>query len=595
MTKRNICSDRLKERAFKTPKELSYFTKKNNQWVGLSWRDYHHSVRAFAKALIWAEQKPEAKISILGFNRLEWLISAMGAQYIGCVSVGIYTASSAEEVSYVIDHSDAEILVVENIERYERQVKPQLSALPKLKHIILMSDEESEYKNLIKFKDFIKNGQNISDQAVDERFQRVSEDQVATMIYTSGTTGNPKAVMLSHKAIAWTVRTVVKEWQCTDKDKGISYLPLAHVAEQMLTVYAPVDCGMQSYFVESPEKFKENLKEIEPTVFFGVPRVYEKIYEGIKAALASQSRFKQELLGYLSRVSQKYYEAHHAGKMLPLLTSVQFMLAKDKVFSKIKKTIGLKNTRLLMVGAAPISNEILNFFCGIDMPIYEVYGQSENSGPTTLSLPGNTKIGSVGKALPQAEVKIADDGEILIKGPHLFIGYYKNPQATNETMKDGWLYSGDIGTIDSQGFLKITDRKKDILITAGGKNISPQNLESMLKHLPYIQSAVVIGDNKKYLTALLSPDFGKIDDRAKKVGTARDKIMSHASLESIHQELSGELAKINQKLAPVEQIKKYTLLPSEFSVETGEFTPTLKVKRKFVNQKYQKEIAQMYQ
>ena len=592
---RDICIDRLSRRAHHHNEDAAYFSKDQNAWSGISWGAYHERVRQFAKSLLWANVAADGKVAILGFNRLEWLIGTMAAQYIGAVSVGVYTSSSMEEVFYVVDHSDAEILVVENLARYNKQVKPKVAELTKIKHIVLMLEEDCSEDKVLKFSEFLARGKSIEDPLLEKRFQSVKPNAVATMIYTSGTTGNPKSVMLSHESVAWTVRTVVQAWRCAPTDKGISYLPLAHVAEQMLTIYAPIDCGMTCYFVESPEKFKNNLKEIEPTVFFGVPRVFEKIYEGIKLALSEKDALTQKIINHFSKISFNYYQARHAGKMPSLWNNIQYMIAHKKIFPTIKERIGFGKTRLCMVGAAPISKDIMNFFLGIDMPIYEVYGQSENSGPTTLSLPGQTKIGSVGKAMPGAEIVIAADGEILIKGPHIFLGYYKNAEATRETLKDGWLASGDIGTLDNDGFLIITDRKKDILITAGGKNISPQNLESMLKQLPYVQSAVVVGDNKKYLAALFAPDIESIDKKAKEMGLPSERILSANSLESIHQEISAELLKINQKLAPVEQIKKYKLLSQEFTIDSGELTPTLKVKRKFINQKYQREIAEMYQ
>jgi long-subunit acyl-CoA synthetase (AMP-forming) len=294
------------------------------------------------------------------------------------------------------------------------------------------------------------------------------------------------------------------------------------------------------------------------------------------------------------KISTDYYKALHSGLAPSFCTNILQGLARKILFSALKEKIGFKNTRLCGCGAAPISKDILSFFAAIDVPIYEVFGQSESCGPATLNLPGMTKIGTVGKVMPGAELKIASDGEILLKGPHIFSGYYKDEAATNETLKDGWLYSGDVGAIDAEGYLSITDRKKDILITAGGKNISPQNLESMLKHLPYVQSAVVVGDSRKYICALLSPDLAAISRRAKKLGIKNANVMDLLNHKEIHKEIEDELAKINNKLAPVEQIKKYTLLENEFSIDTGEFTPTLKVKRKFVNKKYENEIEQLY-
>lgn len=595
MLKRDICIDRLRQRAIHHKDENAYFTQVNEKWEPITWSEYHEQVRQFAKSLMHIGLEPNAKVAILGFNQLEWVISAIGAQYAGCVSVGIYTASSKDEVSYVVDHSDAEILVVENLERYRKQVRDIRSSLSKIKLIVLMSNEKCKEADVLGFSQFMTLGNDISETALDQRQKTITANSVATMIYTSGTTGNPKAVMLSHASIAWTVRTVVQAWRCGPFDKAVSYLPLAHVAEQMFTLYAPIDCGMQSYFTPSFEVLRATLVDVEPTVFFGVPRVYEKMYEAVSARLEEGSFLQKKVVNYLSNMTKNYYKARHSGRVPNLWTNLQYQFGSKKIFHEIKKKIGFGNARICVCGAAPISKDILSFFAGFDIPIYEVFGQSENAGPATFNLPGQTKIGAVGRALPGSEIKIAEDGEVLIKGPHVFLGYYKDEAATAEVLQKGYLATGDIGTLDKDGFLRITDRKKDLLITAGGKNISPQNLEAMLKSLPYIQSAVVVGDAKKYLCALLSPDFERIKKKAVELGKSTDRAHELVNHDAIQQEIYAELQKINNRLAPVEQIKKFALLSNEFSIESGEFTPTMKVKRKFVNQKYQAEIAKMYQ
>lgn len=592
MGKRDICIDRLRARAQKHSGENAYFSRVNDRWVAINWREYHQKVRSFAKALLAQDFPQNGKVAILGFNRLEWAISAVGAQYAGGICVGVYTASSQEEVGYVVDHSDAEVLVVENLDCYERQVKNQ--KLPKLKTVVLMSDEKMP-SGLISFADFLNSGKNISDDVLDERQSQITENDVGTMIYTSGTTGNPKSVMLSHRSLAWVVSSAVRAWNCNSSDSAVSYLPLAHVAEQMFTIYAPIEAGMKSYFTPTFDALSATIKDVRPTIFFGVPRVYEKMYSAINNALKKKGKAAQNLVKHFSKIACKYYEAKNQGKRPSMLVSLQYQLGAKKIFQSIKDQIGFDRTRICVSGAAPISKEIVTFFTGLDLPIYEIYGQSENCGPASYNLPGHSKIGAVGKTLIGAEIKIAADGEILLRGPHLFEGYYKDQAATDEVLKDGWLYTGDIGKLDKDGYLYITDRKKDLLITAGGKNISPQNLESMLKHLPYVQSAVVVGDSKKYLCALLSPDLDCMRKKAEEQGLPPEKAITLVEDKSIQQEIQSCLQKINERLAPVEQIKRFSLLPHEFSVDSGEFTPTMKVKRKFVNQKYQGVIDRMYQ
>lgn len=595
MIKRDTCIDRLRQRAIHHKDENAYFSMVNDNWEPITWQEYHEQVRQFAKSLMSQGFKLGGKVAILGFNQLEWVVSAIGAQYAGGVSVGVYTASSKNEVAYVVDHSDSEILVVENLERYRKQVKEIRSSLSKVKLIVLMSNETCNEADVVGMSKFMTMGKHITDQELEQRQKEIAPASPATMIYTSGTTGNPKAVILSHASLAWVVRTAVQSWRCGPWDKSVSYLPLAHVAEQMFSLYAPIDCGMQSYFAPSFEALRETMKDIEPTVFFGVPRVYEKIHDSIRHGLSERGPLEKRMLGYISRITSSYYKARNAGRMPSFWVNTQYQFIARKVLQELKKKIGFGSARIYVCGAAPISKDILTFFCALDIPIYEVYGQSENGGPASFNLPGQSKIGAVGRPLPGSEMKIADDGEILIKGPHLFSGYYKDDAATKEVLKDGWLLTGDIGTIDKDGFVSITDRKKDLLITAGGKNISPQNLEAMLKQLPYVQSAVVVGDSKKYLCALLSPDLDRLKIKAAELGKSPDQMLSLLSEKKIQDEIQTELEKINSRLAPVEQIKRFSLLPHEFSIDSGEFTPTMKVKRKFVNQKYQAEIEKMYQ
>lgn len=594
MTKRDICTDRLRQRAIHHKDENAYFTLVNENWEPVTWFSFHEQVRQFAKALMSYGFTPNSKVAILGFNQLEWVVAAIGTQYAAGVSVGIYNTSSKDEVRYVADHSDAEILVVENLARYKEQVKDIRAQLPKVKLIVLMSNEQCEDMGLLGFSQFMARSENVSDEDLEKRQASIDPSVPATMIYTSGTTGHPKSVMLSHATLAWTVRVTVQSWRCGPWDKAVSYLPLAHVAEQMFTLYAPIDCGMQSYFAPSFEALRQTLVDVEPTVFFGVPRVYEKMYDAVKAGLSQKSMLQKKVVGYFSDSAGSYYRARNAGRMPNFWTNIIYQFGAKKLFAQLKKKMGLANVRVCVCGAAPINKDILSFFSGLDMPIYEVYGQSENAGPASFNLPGQAKIGSVGRPVAGSLVKIADDGEILIKGPHVFLGYYKDDAATKEVLKDGWLYTGDIGTIDKDGYLRITDRKKDLLITAGGKNVSPQNLESMLKQLPYVQSAVVIGDAKKYLCALLSPDVERMRKKAQELGKRPEEALSLVSEPAIQEEIQQELEVINQRLAPVEQIKRFSLLPHEFSVDSGEFTPTMKVKRKFVNQKYQSVIEKMY-
>ncbi len=592
---RDVCVDRFFDRARNHGKAIAYYTKVKGQYEPTTWEQYGKNVSHFALGLIALGLKAGQSVGVLGFNRPEWVTASIATQAAGGVSVGVYSSSSAEEVRHILEHSEAPFLVIENGKRWREQVEPVMHELPLLQKIILMDpDDTIEEGMVMTYLQVLELGKAQSKKLLDERISAIRPEQIATLIYTSGTTGAPKAVMLSHRAINWTVHTAVTLLKVGQGDSLVSYLPLAHVAEQMFTIYAPSYCGLCIYFAESIDTLPENLKEVQPTTLFGVPRIYEKFYDRVSEKLALATGAKAILLKWARSVSTDYWELHHKNAPMPSLLSMQYNLAKKLVFNKLKPLLGLGRARLCISGAAPIAQEITRFFLSLDIPIYEVYGQSEDCGPTTFNIPKATKLGTVGRSLPGVELKIAEDGEILVRGPHLFSGYYKDQTATDETLKAGWLYSGDVGQIDKDGYLRITDRKKDLLITAGGKNISPQNLEAMLKQIPLVSLAVVIGDQKKYLVALLTPNQENLLDFAKKRGIQNQTIFDLIHHRLVRQEIQKGIEELNQKVASVEQIKKFLYLSKDFTVEDGELTPTLKIKRKVINLRYQDRIDSMY-
>jgi long-chain acyl-CoA synthetase len=347
----------------------------------------------------------------------------------------------------------------------------------------------------------------------------------------------------------------------------------------MATILMPASTGATVYFAESIEKVPDNLKEARPTVFFGVPRIWEKFHSVLGGKLSEVKGAKKRLIDWARKVNTEVNSKRDRDLKIPRLLELQYKLAHKLVISKLKLALGFDRARSLISGAAPIAPDVLEFFASLDLPIREIYGQSEDCGPTSFNLPGKTKIGSVGPALPGLECKIADDGEILIKGPNVFLGYYKEPEATAECLKDGWLHSGDLGQFDRDGFLTITGRKKEIIITAGGKNIAPKNIEAAIKQSPLVGEAVVIGDRRKFLTALvtLGDAAAKIDDKTQ-----------------IRAQIQAQIDQVNASLARVEQVKKFAILPKPFGIDTGELTPTMKIKRKVVAQMYASEIEAMY-
>jgi long-chain acyl-CoA synthetase len=352
----------------------------------------------------------------------------------------------------------------------------------------------------------------------------------------------------------------------------------------------PATTGSAVYYAESIEKVPDNLKEVQPTIFFGVPRIWEKFHAGVSAKLRDATGARKALVDWTRKVCLEVNAKRCKGQEPGKLLEVQYQLADKLVLSKLKPALGLGRARNCISGAAPISKDVIEFFASLDIIVHEIYGQSEDNGPTTFNLPGRTKFGTVGVPLPGIQVKIAEDGEILVKGPNVFLGYYKEPAATQETLIDGWLHSGDLGEFDREGFLTITGRKKEIIITAGGKNIAPKNIEAAIKESPLVSEAVVIGDRRKFLIALITLDDAAAEAWMKQRGAAGKP---HESAE-IAAELQRVVDDVNAKLARVEQIKKFKVLPRQFGIDTGELTPTLKVKRKIVNQNFSAEIEALY-
>jgi long-chain acyl-CoA synthetase len=572
--------ERVLYQARTRPTKPAYYSKQGGQWRAATWRQYADEIRTAARAMIALGLPRGGKVCILGFNRPEWVIFNHAAMMAGGVAAGIYTTCSPDEVQYIVHHAEASIVLVED-EHQWKKIDARRAQLPMLKHVVLMKGApEIKDPLVMSWEAFNGKAAATPETTLDERISKLQQDELATLIYTSGTTGPPKGVMLSHRNLAWTAQTLAETQGAEEGDCGLSYLPLSHIAEQMCTLHAPATTGATVYFAESIEKVPDNLKEVQPTIFFGVPRIWEKFHAGITAKLALATGDKKYLVAWTRLVCIDVNARRARGEPIPPLLDAQYKLVKKLVLDKLKPALGLGRARRCISGAAPIAKEVLEFFASIDLLVHEVYGQSEDTGPTTLNVPGRTRLGSVGPAIPGVQVKIADDGEILVKGPNVFLGYYKEPEATKETLTpDGWLRSGDLGEIDRKGFLSITGRKKEIIITAGGKNIAPKNIEAAIKTSKLVSEAVVIGDRRKFLSVLITLD---------------DAACQPMSREQVQAELQRVIDDVNTTLARVEQVKKFTVLSRQFGIDTGELTPTLKVKRKIVNQNFAKEIEAMY-
>ncbi|MFQ5948245.1 MAG: AMP-dependent synthetase/ligase [Acidimicrobiia bacterium] len=581
---------RLLRNAEQWPERAAYYVKSDGEWKSTSWAEYAGLVSRAGKALIALGFEPGQIVTILGFNRPEWVIMDLAAIAVGGAPAGIYTTSSPDEVQYITHHAETPLILVENQEQGEK-VRARLGDLPHLRHVVTMSGALPIGDPMVMtWEEFLAKGDGVDEARFDERLDALDPEGLATLIYTSGTTGPPKGVMLTHRNLTWTADLAQSMVGMSSDDCSVSYLPLSHIAEQIFSIHLPITCGSKVYFAESIEALAENLKEVQPTVFFAVPRVWEKFHAGVSARLGEASGAKAAIAKWAMGVGRKVTRLRNRGGEPRGLAAVQYRLADRLVFSKVREALGLGRVRFAVSGAAPISPEILEFFGGLGLTILEVYGQSEDTGPTSFNVPGHTKFGSVGPPIPGVEVKIAEDGEILVKGPNVFSGYYRNDQATSETLVDGWLHSGDLGEFDDEGFLDITGRKKDIIITAGGKNVAPKNTEAGIKNNALVSEAIVIGDRRKYLTALVTLDLEAAESFAEEHGITGPL---HEAPEVVG-DIQAVIDEVNAQLARVEQVKKFCILPRPLSIEDGELTGTLKVRRNVVAEHFAPQIEEMY-
>lgn len=569
--------------------------KRNGGWQTVTWSSYGRDVRRAARALIKLGVEQGKGVSLIGQNSPEWLVADVGAIYAGAMPAGIYTTNSAEQVRYITEHCEAKVSFADTPAQVAKFVAEK-DRMPRLEVLVQMTgkpaaDAGAGKLRVLGWEEFLKLGDEVPESELEARLAAQKPDDVCTLIYTSGTTGEPKAVMITHENVVWTAGSLLPTLKLDQNDVSLSYLPLSHVAEQILTIHGPMAMGSVVYFAESLDKLGENLAEVRPTVFMGVPRVWEKIQAKMMAAGASAPPIRKKLVAWARKTGLAGGYAEQRGERKPLL----FPLAQKLVFDKVRQRLGLDRARICVTSAAPISRDTLEFFLALGIPVLEVYGMSECTGPATYSPPESYRTGKCGVCIPGAEIKIAEDGEICMRGKHVFKGYLKDPEATKNALDaDGWLHSGDIGTIDERGFVQITDRKKDLLITAGGENIAPQVLEGQLKGIPIVAQAVVIGDRRKYLAALLTLDPERLKTEAELAGSAARSVDEAATCEVFRRHLEKQIAGVNQKLARVQTIKRFAIIPTEFSIDGGELTPTMKVKRKVVNEKYKREIEALY-
>ncbi len=580
----------------------------------MSWRSADAHSRAFATWLIVNGIGPEDKVCIIGNTRVEWVIADLGGQLAGCVTLGAYATLAPPQLAYVIDHSEAKVVVVEDA-HVLASVISERAAMPKVEHVVIWDAPEGGAPGAVSWDEVLSTPPD--NDAIAARLAAIDPDSVAVIVYTSGTTGPPKGAMLSHRNVLVNLTDAASWGGLSEGDVTLSFLPLAHVAERFFGLYGRISAGVANYFASSIPKVIDEVRETRPTVFGGVPRIFEKAYAKMMSQVESASPARQRIFRWAESVGRQIVRKWMNDEPVSWALRTQYALADRLVFRKIREIFGGR-VRYFITGAAPIAYEILEFFWAAGFRIYEGYGMTEATSVTHLNFQGQVRLGSVGRPSPGLEQRIADDGEVLLRGPGVFRGYLKNREATAETVRDGWLHTGDIGEIDEDGYLYIRDRKKHIIITAGGKNVSPANIENEIKSSdPLISQAHVHGDRRKYLVALVT--LGPVetvelaltrrmvsDADAKRILSALmanplsrpagldDLISAVAELEGVRDRVIAGVQRANKKLARVETVKKVFLLDREFSVEDDEITPTFKVKRKMVDEKFADVFTRLY-
>ena len=567
-------------------------------WNSYSWTDYYEAAQQLGAAMMALGLKPGEVVSVLAENRKEWLFFDFAIMCCGGITNGIYTTDSPMQLEHICVDSATRILVVEDEEQLDKYLEVR-DKLPMIEKVIVLEDEGlktfSDPKVMF-IDDMYQLGRDNLDKFAaewDKRIDAVDADDTALLVYTSGTTGAPKGAMIAHRNVLFQTKNA-ESWvgDCYDEEI-MSILPLCHIAERTFSVFLALHYRWIVNFVEAPDTSFENTMEVSPTVFFGVPRMWEKMYSSVIIKIKEAIWAGRIAYGWAVSVGEKYEEAREDGR-LSLALRAQRWLAEKLVFHNLKVMLGLDRARIMFTGAAPVSPDLIRWYRAIGLDLFELYGQTECSGITSSNRAGENRLGSIGRAVPHAEMKIAEDGEIVYAGPHIFKGYLNQPEKTAETVIDGWLHSGDVGSVDNEGYYKITDRKKDIIITAGGKNITPSEIENQLKFSPYISDAVIIGDKRKYLTCLVMIDHENVLQYAQDLNVPFTDYASLCAREEVIGLINEEVEKVNQNFARVETVKKFTIIDKELTADDEELTATMKLKRSKVAETYKDLIDAMY-
>jgi len=592
-------SRRLRDIASRFPERVAFRDKKFGIWNEISYKEFWLQVNYVGCALNHYGIEKGDKVAIHSENRPEWLISDIGAQAMGAISVGLYPTNPPAEVKYLLGHSESQILFAEDQEQVDKALEV-IQDLPDLKKIIYFEDKglfRYESEKLMKWEDFLEVGKTEFEkdkEFVNSRIDEIKSEDIALMIYTSGTTGPPKGSMLSHGNLEW-VSSIIPEISFTpgiDNPEYLSYLPLCHVFGRLVDEIIGINTIGTINFAESIDTVQQDLAEIQPSIFPAVPRILERMHAGTLVRMRDASKLKQVLFktaSYFGNITAKR-RLENPNDFVAKITN---FLAQMIAFRSLRKKLGLLNIDNAVSGAAPISPEILRFFMSLGVPIYEGYGMTENSAIATGNTPDKVKLGTVGTPQAGTELKLAEDGEILVRHPGVFKGYYKNEEATKEVIdEDGWLYTGDVGEYDGE-FLKIVDRKKDIIITSGGKNVSPSEIENNIKTSPFIKEAIVIGDDRKFLSALIGIEYDIVSNWALRKNIAHTTYRNLSENEEVKNLIWDEIQKANEYTSSL-QIRKFRMITKELDHEDGDLTATQKAKRNVIMEKFSDLIEDMY-
>ncbi len=572
--------------------------KEGEIWRHLTWSQYRKSVHEAAAGLLTLGVGPGDFVAIMSSNRPEHVIADLAAVHTGATGVTFYSTLAQPQIQYIAENCATKVAVLEDLNYMKRweAVKPEL---PALKYVILMEGAENYETSdwVLSWDQVMERGRTAlaaDPDLVTRSSASTKPESLATLIYTSGTTGVPKGVMVTHANVVWTTECVRRAAKAPDNPRLVSYLPLAHIAERMSTHYMGIYLAGEVWYCPDVGLVLEYVTKARPTLFVAVPRVWEKFRARLQTRFAEDPK-KEGLIRRAVANGEAVVRAEQEGRNPGLMAKLQHVLFDRLVFSKVRHGLGMDDLLIAITAAAPISPELIVFFRALGIPLYELYGMTETTGPATSNLPGADRIGSIGKPLPGVEVRLGEDGEILMRGGVITAGYYKLPEDSAETFdRDGWLHSGDLGKWDDDGFLSIVGRKKEIIINAAGKNIAPAKLETSLKNHPLVAQACMVGDGRQYMTMIVSLDPEEAPGWAAKNGVAYTDLAAFSQLAEVKAEIQKSLDHANQDVSRVEQVKKIVIVPDAWTPESGEITPSLKLKRRIVLEKYSREIESMY-